>query len=419
MENDAIETGLRRLSPVVIGFRRQGFELGSDLRNLIRVTRVCAAEASVFYQARILEALAAAGVELIGRRVSPSPFSNLSTLETAGVLPRNTVRLAGALRRLGNVVRHIQRPVRERELQLGMAATESWLRWFFCGFFVGPQLGNLEFGEWRDVLPVDELTAQAIKALEYDGAESSKLRELAAAPELLGEPTFPTLLAELFLSRGEYVLAEEVISNALARNPLDLGLLQMKGLTLSRWGRLDEAFPVLKQLSERYPDDEETIGIFAGLAKRHWQATEEMRWLKESANAYRMGWEKSGATNAYLGINAASMALWSGDESTALQLAEAVKGALIRRPVPMDTQNLVGTTNDVWDILTLAEAELMLGNHEEAQRLYSAVRDRFPGARGQLAVALGQAEHHLRFNGIESSFHSWVSDALLCYRDPI
>ena len=113
------------------------------------------------------------------------------------------------------------------------------------------------------------------------------------------------------------------------------------------------------------------------------------------------------------------MALWSGDESTALQLAEAVKGALIRRPVPMDTQNLVGTTNDVWDILTLAEAELMLGNHEEAQRLYSAVRDRFPGARGQLAVALGQAEHHLRFNGIESSFHSWVNDALLCYRDSI
>ena len=61
----------RRLAPAVLKYSSRQFDLANDLKQLDRVQSVGASEASIFYSARILEALSAERAS--GRRTAHEP----------------------------------------------------------------------------------------------------------------------------------------------------------------------------------------------------------------------------------------------------------------------------------------------------------------------------------------------------------
>jgi hypothetical protein len=96
-------------------------------------------------------------------------------------------------------------------------------------------------------------------------------------------------------------------------------------------------------------------------------------WLEKFQRTYRQGWKQSKRTCAYLGINAATTALWLGRPDEAKQLAGEVRKHLLDRPAILRDKET--TDPDVglnyWDQATLAEGELVLGNLAEAKRIYN------------------------------------------------
>ena len=79
------------------------------------------------------------------------------------------------------------------------------------------------------------------------------------------------------------------------------------------------------------PADEETHGILAGIYKRlSDQDPANASWLQRCHEVYLRGWELSQEMNNYLGINAASTALWLGQGALAAE-AEAIAAPANRR----------------------------------------------------------------------------------------
>ena len=96
-------------------------------------------------------------------------------------------------------------------------------------------------------------------------------------------------------------------------------------------------------------------------------------WLEKSQRSYRQGWKQSKKACAYLGINAATTALWLGRSEEAKQLAGEVRKHL--RDLAAILRDQETTDPDVglnyWDQVTVAEAELLLGNLAEARKIYN------------------------------------------------
>ena len=97
-----------RLVPEVLDFATASFGLKEDLSRLEMVHRAGAPEAVVLYGCRILEVLAREALVRIGQAPSNNVFSNLQVLEHFNRVGNATCYLAHGLRRLGNLVRHIE-----------------------------------------------------------------------------------------------------------------------------------------------------------------------------------------------------------------------------------------------------------------------------------------------------------------------
>src|SRR5437764_15081333 len=99
MTTAAWSTYLERLDPAVAGWSTPQFVLRDNLERLGRVHGVDAPEATIFYAARILEALAAAALGTVGLEPSSNVFSNLDALQQFNLIPTSTRYWAHALRR--------------------------------------------------------------------------------------------------------------------------------------------------------------------------------------------------------------------------------------------------------------------------------------------------------------------------------
>jgi hypothetical protein len=413
MTPDQPNSPLERLDPAVAGYQTEKFRLRCDLDHLGKVHQVGAPEAAILYCARILDALAAAALKAVRLEPSANVFSNLGTLQQYNLMPTATRYWAHALRRAGNQARHIHRNVRPGDAELAVLFAERWLEWFFRTFPYGHRLPSLT----RDGQPLG-LCARAslrvlLEALEgLDPDYLAILRDSETQPgELLWTPTLPALLGEMLLDRGHYPDAFTVLDGAGKEFPEDLRLRQLLGLYWSRTGNLEKARECLEPLYDQYKDDDETAGITAGVYKRLWlKDRANWEWLERSQRIYRQGWKRSRQSNTYLGINAATTALLLGRVAEARQIAGDIRRLLSSRAALLAGQG--GGPHvlfSYWDQITLAEAELVLGELAIARRMYRAAFAQHAGHHdASITVSQNQLGEILRALGLSCTWESFL-----------
>jgi tetratricopeptide (TPR) repeat protein len=212
----------------------------------------------------------------------------------------------------------------------------------------------------------------------------------------------------MLLARPDHASALTVLKAGLTAFPHDMRLRQLMGLYCSRTGEFDEALKCLVTLLPQFPEEDETLGILAGVYKRLWQRDADHEQLVRCHQAYRKGWKRSRGTNAYLGINAATTALWLGQLAESRQLADKVRTVLHNR-----IESLVrhggerASVLTFWDQVTLAEAELLLGQSDAARPLYQHAHTQFADLQENIAVSKRQAVAILRSLGLNEEADSF------------
>ena len=399
---------LDRLAPEVTAFATPAFVLQDDLRNLERVRRAGAGEATVFYCSRILECLAAAALTQVGLKASNSVNSNLISLYQYSLMPLTVAYWAHALRRIGNDVRHILRRIGPDDAELAAVFLERWLEWFFCSFRFGPRLASSTCDQAplalagdsqlsRIVRWIDELDMESGAALDYVCGEIEYL--------FFTSPTLPAVLADIMISRKGHDEAAVLLERGLACFPDDLRLSQLMGLHWSRTGDLDRALEQLEPIYVRFRDDEETAGIMAGVYKRKWLLDKERQeWLDKSHQAYLYGWKRSRNSNAYLGVNAATTALWLGRTRESRALAGEVEQLLQERVEALSQRTEVDDIAlNFWDWASVAEVQLLQGKLMVAWRTYFEISTQHAELRDYIEVSLVQAGNILETMGFSVS----------------
>jgi hypothetical protein len=402
------------LPPALLEYGTDHFALGEELQRWLCVHRAGAPEAEIFYAARILEALSADAVRAARLPATPNAFANLDVLRQLNLLPQTTGSWAHALRRTGNVVRHLERRVSADDAELAALFLERWLHWFFAAYRHGPRLAELPLGGLCLHASADPHVRAVMLRLEQGTFDHVDLLE-SPTPErsaVLRSPVLPAVAGELLLEGGDPEAARRIALVALERFPDDLRLTQLVGLSYSRQKDFEQARRWLEPLLERYRDEEETIGITAGLFKRLAETRADGgAWLRRAHRAYLHGWERSRSTNAYLGVNAASTALLLGQSVLSQELAGGVRDLLLRR-----LALLGGTTANAsavlgyWDSATLAEAHLLLREFAAARRAY---REAFTGQGalgGSVEVTRQQLARLLPLLGCGTGVDAFLSE---------
>jgi hypothetical protein len=397
--NDAnSDAWFARLAPEVAGFRSGHFRLGPELRRLHAVREVEADEATVFYGGRVLEALTADVLNAVRFQVSVNVFSNLQTLEQYSMLTAGALYSAHALRRLGNAARHIQEELTADHAQLALALTEQVVEWFFfLELPKKPRLSRLCQDQTGLPLASDASLRSAVLASEELGRTWRRgwpaLRDEQGSA-LLRTAQTAAIIVEIWLNRGEpedFTAASELLGDALARHPDNLRLKQLSLLVASRKGDLMAARQQIDRLMDHNSDDDETVGIAAGVYKRMWKQDRAARqWLAKSHKLYLTGWNKSKQQNAYLGINAATTALWFGKTDESEQLAANIEQLLTGRSERLRQCGCSSIRPDYWTQVSLAEALLLQRKLDAAATAYHAAFGQFPHDRGIIRVTLGQ-----------------------------
>jgi class 3 adenylate cyclase/tetratricopeptide (TPR) repeat protein len=216
--------------------------------------------------------------------------------------------------------------------------------------------------------------------------------------------------AQKLLGLGEPLLAYNTLEKALELHPDHLRLRQLKGLALARSGALQRANELLAGLRDEGHDDGETLGLLArthkDLALLVEDAGERESHLAAAFGIYSAGYRKSERRGAiadayYTGINAATVALLSGRANVARDIAAGVE-ELCRTRLP-------DCETSYWSQATLAEAALIQGDIESAERRYAAAARLAGRCYGNLSSTRRQARLLLDCLG-ESD--AWLDEAI-------
>jgi hypothetical protein len=394
---------LERLRPEVRSFQHEGFSLASDLGHLAAVLGADAPEATVFYGGRILEALSGDAVAKAGGEAKPNPFANLTYLSEATLLKRDPGYWAHGLRRLGNEVRHLNRPIGMGEAELASQLVERWLVWFFCGFELGQRLPRLTLqGDRKPLFPAeDRVLAELLQAID-DPQDDAKLRERGLTPEeqeaLVRAPTAACVLAERWIEAGALDRAKGLIDAVGEKLKDELRFLQLMALYANRAKDGERTIALLRPKVSAGLQDEETLGILAGGYKRVWNRTKKPETLKESHRLYRQGFRAGKEASYYLGINAATTAFLLGDLKAAEELGAKVAALIETQSKPARKLGRDPLREDYWLAATLAEAQLLAGQREAAIKSYASAFA-YAASDGRFDTTQANAEDIIRARG--------------------
>lgn len=396
----------------VLAFRITGFPLENDLRNLDRVYAAAAHEAVVFYCARILEAIIKqAHQQFFGEKSAssgkkkPTLADMEQQLHDYNLLQQSRYYWTKGLRLLGNEARHELRRIRKKEADCALIFLEFVLLWYFCDFPSGLRLPSIFKGQGP--APSGDLLQNLAWTLDSSRLSPDRLKVIFGAQEaeylkLFAENfAVPALLIEIFIALGDHASAERLTGSLAAsgyrpRGALRNRFIQLKGLLFSREERLEDALALLEPEYIRLKNDpqarveDELSGILAGVYKRLWKRDGKADFLARSHEAYQSGWSNSRNSNTYLGINAASTALWLNNRTESSKIAREVRGILERRR-RMIQQNTEGRYDlNYWDMATLAEANLLAGQFNVAEKLYCAAFTKFSSEIDSIATTKNQ-----------------------------
>jgi hypothetical protein len=210
-------------------------------------------------------------------------------------------------------------------------------------------------------------------------------------------PLAAVAAAERMLHRGEPVPAYNELQSALARWPGHLRLRQLLGLALARSGDTQRANRLLRELADDGHADTETLGMLArthkdlALASTH--AAGRAGHLQAAYDLYSQAFERAcragpdaAADAAYVGINAAAMAVLKGNLDRGREIAGEVRG---RCAPPRDESG--SGASDYWLEATLGEAALILGQTQAAATHYARAAAAAASRAGDLSSTRRQA----------------------------
>ncbi len=225
-----------------------------------------------------------------------------------------------------------------------------------------------------------------------------------------GRPAPYVVLAERLLRYGEPLLAYEVVGEGLCAAPAHRRLRQLQGLALARAGAPERAREVLTALADEAPTDgaatggadaEETLGILARTYKdlALGAAAPEARasYLARAAALYERAFRLTGG--GYGGVNAATVTLLLGDAPAARAIAAEVRAGCLARLGAPDAP-----ADPYYELATLGEAALVLGDDAEARRWYGRAVAAAGGRYGDLASARRNARLVLGARGVDAAF---------------
>lgn len=202
-------------------------------------------------------------------------------------------------------------------------------------------------------------------------------------------PELGRALADALCRLGEPMFAFDVTQALLRSFPGDVRLRQLQAWSLALAGSAGAAQRILTTLRDDTPDSEvdvETLGFLARVhkdaARLAMSAEARARHLRESAVLYRAGFRRSGSS--YLGINAATLTLLSGNAEASRLLADETRQACEREGAPE-----AGSAR-AWRVATLAEAAL-LREEPAAEALYQEFAQLAQNERGAVTTTRRQA----------------------------
>lgn len=377
-------------------------------------------EAVVMYSGRILEHVFRDAMQVLGAEPKLNVYSNIERLKDwhgDGV----PLRLAHALRGLANDVRHVRREVPVDESQF--AAAFAWHVANWQEGWAGPIRAQAARDYSRAFHFIDGDVRAFVDALAVGSARGIP-QLFNAAPARMRQPLLLQCLAiEQMIEARDLDGADALLGAASGRGESCLRLDQLRMLLLSRRAKdpqlshaerlalVDEGLKLFAQLLARHGDEDETLGIGAGLHKFRWQTWSSMTAgapraetlaqadLEAMRRYYRRGWRNSQRSNAYLGINVAFAALMTGDLGEMQATAQEVQVLLDERR--QRRQVLVLGTGaphaaTYWDMATDAEALLYLGRVAEADAAYAEAVRAFPREEGSHLIARRQRDTVVR-----------------------
>jgi hypothetical protein len=167
-------------------------------------------------------------------------------------------------------------------------------------------------------------------------------------------------LAKRFATQGENFLVIEVAAESRRFFGERAGMLFLEALAAARSGSAGRCREILLSRPEILAQEADAPALLARTFKDAWKATGDRQFLERSFEYYHRAYLQA-PTNAFPGVNAASMALLAGKTETALSLASDVR------------RTLEGTAGkDYWTVVTRAECLLILGDVEKAREGYHA-----------------------------------------------
>ncbi len=211
----------------------------------------------------------------------------------------------------------------------------------------------------------DEIEQLLKRAASANLAELMSIWRVRVPEEWSVSPEIYRRLGERILSKGEPLLAYDVIGEGLTKWPEDVRLRQLQGLSLARSGATKRANAILEKLRQDGESDEETLGMlgrtFKDLAANAGTDRERAIFLRQAAEIYLEAYRNTGGY--WTGINAATMALLTNETDRARELANEVRGQCLER--------IQESGDSYWELAVLGEAALILRDPGQAQVWYT------------------------------------------------
>lgn len=375
-----------------------------QVRRLVAIPADKAPEGLIFYCARMLDGMCADLVFKLGQKPSPNIFSNLMTVEALRLIDNIKKELAHTLRRMGNAVRHSLMDSSLDDTKLAVVLVREMLHWYEGlekGEVFGEPIGRLDGeidADWGVVTVVGLLSR--IEAGDAEAIEALFER----LDDVLSSRFLATLCAEALINCRRTDAAEDILKRCAATFGTDQRHQQLSALVLSRSGRLEEAVKAADQLMKNYSDDDETAGIAGGIYKRRWDRDESQgKALEKAHGLYFKQWERGKKINAYLGVNAASTAVYLGKLDKAREIASVVVQAMDKRDAALAAARLQpqdGGVAEYFDTVSRAEAQLVSGQYSVAYESYQAAFTKYAHFGGVIDVTRDQGMRVARTLGI-------------------
>jgi hypothetical protein len=192
--------------------------------------------------------------------------------------------------------------------------------------------------------------------------------------------------AKAYFNNGEFFRCYDLAVEAFCQTPQEGRFAHLAVLSLANAGALELAVEKFVAFGLDRSEEQEARSLLGRLKKDEGFAAageERLRLHKEALAIYEEAYARalhSGNTEAYYpGINAAALALWTGDRATARTLARVV----LEEVLSLLKESQRG--DRYWLLATALEARLLLGESEAAGELALAVLAEGAGQHAQVA----------------------------------